>query len=111
MNGVNSACTAYGEQLNTAASKLAEKAGLSIAEAAEYISKAMQTIQEELKTAFEEITQMFEQISECEILDFEPRAIHRKLERERARMAEQIYRTKIKQFERAKPFGRIYKPP
>ena len=111
MNGANSGCTAYGEQLNTAVSKLAEKTGLSIAEATEYISKAMQTLQEGLKTALEEITRIFEQIAECEILDFEPRTLQRKMERERVRMAEQIYRTKIKQFERVKPFRRIYKPP
>lgn len=113
MDEANGACalSEYAERVRAIVRELAERTGLSIEEAAGYISKAIQGIKESVTTAVDELTRLFEQFEESGFFDMEPRAHRRKAERERARVAEQIYRTKIKRFERTRPFRRIYKPP
>lgn len=101
----------YTDRVHEVACNLSERTGLSIEEAAEYISKVIQGVKESIISAVDELTRIFEKFEDNGFFDFEPRARRRKAERDRARIAEHIYRTKIKQFERKRPFRRIYKPP
>lgn len=99
------------DRIHEVACNLSERTGLSIEEAADCISRAVQLVKESLKAAVDELTRIFEELEESGFFDIEPRARRRKSERDRARIAEQTYRTKTKHFERTRPFRRIYKPP
>lgn len=100
------------ERLKECAALIAEKAGVSLEEAAAAISKFVQVITDGLKEAFGSLTVIFQEIEEAAaLLEVEPRAQRRKKARSRARFIEQRYRAEIRRCERERPYRRIYKPP
>lgn len=103
----------YGERLQKITCEFAEKAGISMEEAASRISAALQTLTESLKSTFKKVEKAFEQLRKSGIFNYGnvSSARRRKAERSRARTIEQVYHGKIRLFERQRPFRRVYKPP
>lgn len=104
-------CADIAELLKEAIREIAEKAGISLEEAADYISKMAQGIQERIVHAADWLAQALKALEESGIFDIEPRPRRRKRERSRARLIEQLYRAEIRRAERERPFRRVYKPP
>lgn len=111
MEEVKTGCADITERLHELTRRIVERTGVSLEEAAGYISKALQTVKDQIAVVVGVPAEMLEAFEENEILDIEPRDLRRKAERDRAQIVEHTYRAKIKQFERARPFKRIYKPP
>ena len=111
MEEAKAGCADLAEQLKEAVRVLAEQAGISLEEAAGYISKAAQEIQERIVTAIDGLAQALKAFEESGIFDIEPRPRRRKRARSRARLIEQLYRAEIRRAEKERPFRRVYKPP
>ena len=100
------------ERLKECAALIAEKAGVSLEEAAAAISNFLQVITDRLKETFGSLKAAFQEIEEAAaLLEVEPRAQRRKKARSRARFIEQIYRAEIRRAEGERIYRRIYKPP
>lgn len=100
------------ERLKECATLIAEKAGISLEEAAAAISNVLQVITDGLKEAFGSLKYIFQEIEEAAaLLEVEPRARRRKKARSRARFIEQRYRAEIRRAEGERIYRRIYKPP
>lgn len=100
------------ERLKECATLLAEKAGVSLEEAAAAISNVLQVITDGFKEIFGNLKAAFQEIEEVTaLLEVEQRARRRKKARSRARFIEQRYRAEIRRAEGERIYRRIYKPP
>ena len=100
------------DRLKECVTLIAEKAGISLEEAAAAISNVLQVITDGLKEVFGGPKYVLQEIEEAAaLLEVEPRARRRKKARSRARFIEQRYRAEIRRAEGERIYRRIYKPP
>ena len=100
------------ERLKECITLIAEKAGVSLEEAAAAFSKFVQVVTDGLNEAFGSLTVIFQEIEEAAaLLEVEHRTQRRKKARSRARFIEQRYRAEIRRAKGERIYRRIYKPP
>lgn len=100
------------ERLKECVALIAEKAGISLEEAAAAVSNVLQVITDGIKETFGSLKAIFQEIEEAAaLLEVEPHAQRRKKARGRARYIEQRYRAEIRRAEGERIYRRIYKPP
>lgn len=100
------------ERLKECVALIAEKAGISLEEAAAAISNFLQAITDSIAETFGNLKAVFQEIEEAAaLLEVEPRARRRRKARSRARFIEQRYRAEIRRAEGERIYRRIYKPP
>ena len=98
------------ERFHKAAMILAERTGISAEEALYRIQEAVQVIRGEIAALINAVEKFITQVEEA-VGQAEPKHRRRKRQRERAALIERRYMVQIRQYERAHPFRRVYKPP
>lgn len=99
-------CTPTNEQIEDIARRFAA-VGIPFDE----LKAAIVKVLEGFSDIAERLADWFREIEDSGVLDTPPCITRKRKIRERAKMIEQSYRAKIKQFERVTPLRRIYKPP